>query len=163
MTRGPKRDQRRCSLALSGIAERVRGGAWLRVAAGVALMLLLGGPTPGAVGACGSDELSGFADIQSYCSEREQLICVRRELRKELTHGERDDCRRAAIAACMARSWAPSCHPTERKARACLNALRSLDTVQTPEDQIDECRTSSLCMLHPNTQAPPLGDAGVEQ
>jgi hypothetical protein len=124
-----------------------RGMAW-RALFGAGLILLLGGPTPGAVGSCGGDELGGEADVRAYCTEREQLICVRRSLRREITPGQSDDCRREAIQICKARAWAPACRPTERVARACLNALRSLDTVKTPEDRIKECRTSSLCSLH---------------
>ena len=94
------------------------------------------------------DDLDGFADIQRYCSQREQLVCVRRNLRKEITNGQRDDCRRAALKQCASRSWAPECHPTEREARACINALSDLDTLKTPEDEIHECSTKALCTLH---------------
>jgi hypothetical protein len=120
----------------------------VRAGFGVLLVLVLGGPTPGAVGSCGNDSLSGQADLQSYCSEREQLVCVRRNLRREITDGERDECRLAAIQQCASRSWAPECRPTERQARACLNALSALETVRTPENKIMECSTKALCTLH---------------
>jgi hypothetical protein len=136
-----------------------RKAVLVRAGFGVLLMLLLGGPTPGAVGSCGSDDLSGLADIQRYCAQREQLVCVRRNLRKEITNGERDDCRRAALKQCSSRSWAPECHPTEREARACLNALSDLDTVKTPEDEISECSTKALCTLNyqPHRGGPTAG------
>jgi hypothetical protein len=120
----------------------------VRAGFSVLLMLVLGGPTPGAVGSCGTDDLAGFADIQRYCAQREQLVCVRRNLRKEITNGQRDECRRAALKQCASRSWAPECHPTEREARACINALSDLDTLKTPEDKIHECSTKALCTLH---------------
>ena len=43
------------------------------------------------------------------------------------------------------RYWAPGCQPTERQARACLNALRSLDNLETKEDELDECDSEALC------------------
>jgi hypothetical protein len=123
------------------------------------LVLLLGGPTPGAVGSCtGEGKLDAFADLASFCKESEQLKCVRRALRKELTTQQRDDCRRAAITDCEQRSWAPGCHPTERQARACLNALRSLDTLSTKEKDIAECNQRALCTAQP---APRTVDAGA--
>jgi hypothetical protein len=124
-------------------------GAFQRIArralAGALLFVVLAGPTPGAVGSCGGDELDREADLDSYCAEREQLVCVRQALRREITSGQRDDCRRAAIAACRNRSWAPRCQPTERQTQACLNALRSLDTLNTPDDELEECQTDALC------------------
>ena len=116
-----------------------------RALAGVLLFLVLAGPTPGAVGSCGGDELDREADLDSYCAEREQLVCVRQALRREITSGQRDDCRRTAIVDCRNRSWAPRCQPTERQTQACLNALRSLDTLNTPDDELEECQTEALC------------------
>ena len=110
------------------------------------LFLVLGGPTPGAVGSCGSDELDRPADFQSYCLEREQLICVRRGMRREISIAEQHDCRWDAIDFCEAVSdWSPRCQPSERITRACLNALRSLDTLETPEDELEECDDEALC------------------
>ena len=94
---------------------------------GVALMLLLGGPTPGAVGSCGGDDLAGFADIQSYCSEREQLICVRRELRKEIDARRARRCRREAIKAVRGAfvGAVSASRPSARRARASTRCARS--------------------------------------
>jgi hypothetical protein len=126
-----------------------RRAPWLlRACFAVGLMALLGGPTPGAVGACGGDQLDEPADLQAYCTERDQLVCVRRSLRKELSYAERDDCRRLAIAQCPDRFWLPECQPTRRQARACLNALRSFDTLHTREDEIEECSPSRLCGIY---------------
>jgi hypothetical protein len=127
-----------------------------RVAACTLLFTLLCGPTPGAVGSCGSDELAREADLESYCAQREQLVCVRQSLRREITIVERDECRRQAIMDCHNRSWAPRCQPTERQTQACLNALSSTDTLNTPEDELEECQTKALCT------AEPRGDAGIE-
>lgn len=118
---------------------RARALGWLALAA------LISAPTPGAVGSCGSDDLSGRADLVAYCTEREELICVRRFERREITLPDRDDCRRAEIARCARRFWAPGCAPTEREARACLNALRSRATLHTPEDELEECQREALC------------------
>ena len=113
------------------------------------LALLISAPTPGAVGSCGSDELSGQADLVAYCTEREELICVRKYERRELSLGDREDCRRDEIARCKRRFWAPGCAPTKREANACLNALRSLDTLSTKEDQLEECQREALCTARP--------------
>lgn len=115
-------------------------------------------PTPGSVGACGGDDLSGAADFQSYCEQRGQLTCVRRYLRRELTERERDTCRWDAVDACARRSFPSDCHPTERQAQACLNALASFDTLQEKESDIAECRASALCEAPPPSAA--ADDAG---
>lgn len=109
------------------------------------IALLISAPTPGAVGSCGSDELSGQADLVAYCTEREELICVRRHERREISLIEQDKCRREQIARCSHRYWAPGCAPTKREANACLNALRSLDTLSTPESELEECQSEALC------------------
>jgi hypothetical protein len=129
-----------------------------RVGAAAALIALLAGPTPGAVGSCGGDDLDQTADLREYCQTRDELVCVRRSLRKEITHEERDDCRREAIARCQDRFWLPQCEPTRRQARACINALQSLDTLETPEDRITECSPSQLCGI-PVPDAPDEPDA----
>lgn len=120
-----------------------RAAGWLFVA------LLIAAPTPGAVGSCGSDELSGPAELVAYCTEREELICVRRHERREISLIERDKCRRDQIARCSHRYWAPGCAPTKREANACLNALRSLDTLSTKENEIEECQSEALCTARP--------------
>ena len=124
---------------------RLRVPTWRRSAFALLALFALSGPSPGAVGSCGGDELDTPADLQDDCRERDQLICVRRALRREISDAERDDCRREALVDCDHRSFAPGCEPTERQARACLNALRSLDTVDTPEEQLDECDRDALC------------------
>ncbi len=142
--------------------------ALARAAAAVALLLLLGGPTPGAIGSCsGEGKLEAPADLQTFCKLSEQYKCVRRALRKEISNQARDDCRRAAITQCGLRSWAPGCHPTQRQANACLNALRSLDTLSTKEADIAECNTGALCAakLKPSSSGGAAGagaDAGAD-
>jgi hypothetical protein len=127
-----------------------------RLAGWLLIALLIAAPTPGAVGSCGSDELSGPAELVAYCTEREELICVRRHERREISVVERDECRREEIARCSNRYWAPGCAPTKREANACLNALRSLDTLDTPESEIEECQSEALC----TARLP--ADAGVD-
>jgi hypothetical protein len=135
--------------------------AFLRAGFGLALVLLLAGPAPGAVGSCsGGANLDRIADLQSYCKEREQLVCVRRGLRKELSQAQTNDCRRTAIAQCELRSWSPGCQPTQRQTRACLNALRSTDTLHTSEDRIAECNAKALCTAQAEPDAG-TADAGV--
>jgi hypothetical protein len=108
---------------------------------------MLGGPTPGAVGSCGEED--EFVELVPYCEEREQLICYRQYLRDELAGGDRglEECRLDAIDACQNRRWAPGCRPTERQARACINALSAVDTLDTPVSEIEECGDQALCRV----------------
>ncbi len=118
-----------------------------RLIAAAFLLLFICGPAPGAVGSC--DEVRRLADPVPYCEEREQLICWRRYLRGELEGGESEvnECRVHAISRCQDRYWAPDCQPTERQTRACLNALRSYDTLDTPESEIEQCSVETLCRV----------------
>jgi hypothetical protein len=132
-----------------------------RFLACLALALLLGGPTPGAVGSCGEED--EFVELIPYCEEREQLICYRQYLRGELGSGDRgvEKCRRDAVEACRNRRWAPGCRPTERQARACINALEAVDTLDTPESEIDECSDQALCRVREEAPAG-AGEGGGE-
>jgi hypothetical protein len=123
--------------------------------------LLIAAPTPGAVGSCGGDELSEEADVIDYCQQREQLMCERRRRRGELTDDGAQVCRHQVIDLCAHRFWPSECRPTERVARACLNALRSLDTLNTKEADIDECKAESLCSIH--SSGPVSLDAGASE
>ena len=117
-----------------------------RVAFSALVLLTLSGPSPGAVGSCGGDELDEPADSRRYCRERDQLICVRRALRKEISDAERDECRRDALdrlRPSRVRARLRS-RPNARRAHA-SGALRSLDTLSTPEDQLEECDPEALC------------------
>lgn len=130
-------------------------------------MTLLVGPTPGAVGSCGGDDatLDEAADLPAYCREREELVCVRRQLRDELTGEERDDCRRSAIDRCAARFWPGACRPTRRQTEACLNALRLVNTLDTPVDELDACHVSALRCAGTEASSGPQSigaDGGVE-
>jgi len=114
----------------------------LRLPVGCGLgVLLLSATTPGAVGSCnGDDALSRTAEFHSYCEQREQLLCIRRFLREEITAEARDLCLWDALDACAQRAFPAGCEPTQREADACVRALSALDTVNTPDDQIDECQ-----------------------
>jgi hypothetical protein len=116
------------------------GLGWMAIAA----------PTPGAVGSCGGDDLAKPADFRSYCQQREQFICTRRFLRKEITEETRDICRWDALDACDRRTFPGDCAPSRRETEACLRALSSLDTVETPESEISECSRSALCKATPS-------------
>jgi hypothetical protein len=134
--------------------SRGLGSKWLLVAFVWAMLVA---PTPGAVGSCDDGDLEDPVDFSYYCRNREELACVRRFLRRELTEGERDGCRLDAVDACRRRAFPSDCRPSRRTAEACLNALRSLDTLETPEDELDECNTSALCRATPGE----LGDGGL--
>lgn len=125
-----------------------------------AIALLIAAPTPGAVGSCGGDELTGEADVVAYCQEREQLMCERRRRRGELTDDGAQVCRREVIDLCAHRFWPSECRPTERVARACLNALKALDTLHTKESEIVECKASSLCAARSEPRSLGAGEGG---
>ncbi len=131
-----------------------------RLVVGALMLLFLAGPTPGAVGSCGAEE--GFADLLSYCREKEELICWRRELRGEFGGDPQGvvDCRRQARRECEERFWPPDCRPTERQANACINALSSADTVETAESEIAECEREALCTVDPEDTAANESAAG---
>jgi hypothetical protein len=118
--------------------------------------LLICAPTPGAVGSCGADQLDNTADFSDYCQQREQLVCVRRYLRKEITEATRDECRWDAIDTCARSAFPSTCRPTQRQTGACLNALSSFDTLKTKEEDLPECKPKALCT------AATLIDAGLE-
>ncbi len=116
-----------------------------RLLVAIALLVLCTAPTPGATGGCGGDDLDDAADVRAYCSEREQLVCVRRYLRKEISARDRDSCRYDAVERCMSRTFPNECRPTQRVADACLNALASFDTLDRDEESIEECSARVLC------------------
>lgn|GEM_PF-3407627 len=125
------------------------GLGWMAIAA----------PTPGAVGSCGNDELSEAAKFSDYCEQREQLLCTRKFLRKEITAEARDLCRWDAIDACDRRSFPGDCRPSRRETEACLRALSSLDTLDTPESEIAECSRSALCKATPSEEEQEPGNS----
>lgn len=128
----------------------------LRVVLALGLVLLLGGPTPGAVGSCGDDS-APFADLRMYCETRELLSCERRRLRGEFETSPRDPqaekdafdgCLLDATLGCASRFWAPGCRPTTRQANACIAALQSYDTLDVEESELPECKVGALCTVN---------------
>jgi hypothetical protein len=120
--------------------------------------MMIAAPTPGAVGSCGRDELSEPADLMSYCQRREELICTRKFLRQEITAEARDICRWDAADACERRVFPSDCMPTRRETDACLRALASFDTLESPESELKECQREALCKANPSEQ--PAADSG---
>jgi hypothetical protein len=133
--------------------NRTKRMTWL-LAAG---WFLLSGTTPGAVGSCGDDKGTRPADFTSYCQQHDELICTRRFLRKEITSEAYDSCRWDAVDACARRAFPSGCNPTQREADACLRALASFDTLNTPDTEIAECQVKALCKATPSEQP----DAGI--
>lgn len=113
---------------------------------------LLVAPTPGAVGSCEEGDQNEPVEFTYYCRNREELACVRKFLRKEITERERDQCRWDAVDRCNRRDFPSTCHPTKRAADACLNALRSFDTLKTPENKLPECDSDALCRATPSEE-----------
>ncbi len=124
-----------------------RAGMVRRALVATSLLLLLGGPTPGAVGSCG-EESAPLVDLVDYCVDRELLSCRRRQLRGELNDDTYADCADDVVRViCPSRFWAPGCRPTTRQANACIEALRSYDTLQIEERDLPECKVSALCTI----------------
>jgi hypothetical protein len=119
---------------------------------------MLAAPSPGAVGSC--DKKDSPADLFAFCNAREELTCWRRGMRRELTEKAVNQCRIDASASCGKRVWAPECKPTQRVADACINALRAVDTVETREDKIPECKEKRLCTEQSSGDADSNGDSG---
>ncbi|HKU38063.1 MAG TPA: hypothetical protein VJR89_07950 [Polyangiales bacterium] len=109
-------------------------------------------PTPGAVGSCDEGDKNEPVEFSYYCRNREELACVRRFLRKEITERERDQCRWDAVDRCRRREFPSDCHPSTRAAEACLNALRSFDTLETKEKDLPECDSDALCRATPSEE-----------
>ena len=129
-------------------------------------VLLIAAPTPGAVGSCSStDDLDQPASLRDYCREREELVCVRGQMRREYTVADQDACRRDAIERCASRFWYESCEPTVRDTEACLTALRLVETLDSTVDDIDECNTDALSCVDTRAIEPVdyAADAGVTQ
>ena len=118
----------------------------------VGLAALLVGPTPGATGGCGADPLDGPADVIRYCMEKEELACERQRLRGDLEEEEANDCRRAVRLLCARRFWPADCRPTRRVAQGCLNALPAVETLHTPEDEIEECKADKFCSIRSSVE-----------
>ncbi len=111
---------------------------------GVLLVLLLGGPTPGAVGSCSdNDEVIGAVE---WCVEKEGWICERRGAQGTYDDDEVDACLRGVEPSCQGRTWPPDCVPlTRRVAQACIDALGSIDRLGTAEGDLEECKLETLC------------------
>lgn len=115
-----------------------------RMALGVLLILVLGGPAPGSVGSCSED--ATVADPVQFCVDRRSWSCQRREVRGELTEDERDACLAAVDAECAGTTWGSDCiPPTTRKTDACIGALSDGSRLSTPESELVECQLSTLC------------------
>ena len=133
----------------------------LRVLFALLLFVFLAGPTPGAIGSCDGEAGDEFADLTEYCLEKEKWICVRQFTRQQAAcedeenvarcridnNAQMQTCRYDSMDICNARSWASNCRPTVRQADACINALSSTQTLDTPVDEIKECDPKRLCTV----------------
>lgn len=116
-----------------------------RVLLGIVLVLLLGGPTPGAVGDCSDDE-GAFVPASDWCFEKEAWLCERRRAQGTYTDAERDNCLELLNTSCPGRTWPDGCTPpTEQTTRACIAALMSVDRLGEAEADIVECKSEIIC------------------
>lgn len=112
----------------------------------LALFIALGGPTPGSIGSC-SDEIT-VTDAQSFCIDTQALYCLRDFKAERISEDEYDACLADVAPACRGFTWNPeicSPPPTEQRATACIAALRSSERLETPNEEIIECRADILC------------------
>ena len=113
------------------------------------MALILAGPTPGNVGACG--ERSASSTAVDYCRERERRLCTRNRMLGELTTAEEEECRSEVDELCPDNLvWGCTPPPAEKRRNVCLDALLLPERRMLPVDEIPECR--NLC--------PELSDAG---
>jgi len=136
-----------------------------RVVVGVVLFLALGGPSPGAVGAC-EGEISTVEPVQ-FCVNRKVRECNRDLARgvlpaaptlctddpgtttvNEADPGDcaREYCRSLVSTACNGQTWdrcAPP--PSVATANACLSALEDVARVGEASSAIPECNPDVIC------------------
>lgn len=114
---------------------------------GAVLFVVLGGPAPGATGACG-EELEA-PDFLTYCYARKGYECDRARARGELDEPQWRTCRGAVPSMCDAGSWPGDCFPTSASTNACLNALTDIGRLTTPTNLLPECTTDAVCNTAP--------------
>lgn len=127
----------------------------LRVAAGVVLVLGLGGPSPGYLGGCGSGT-AGVDPVQ-FCVDKEVYVCARecgtgRYTPETCTGGPTVECGSDAYREmnirrrCAGATFLPGCSPTQAQAGACIAVLMDPGLLSTPSRDFAEC---NLCAAAP--------------
>lgn len=135
-----------------------------RVVVGVVLFLALGGPSPGAVGACDGD--ISTVDADQFCANRKARECNRGRARGELPAAPApctDDpvtpvnesevqvcawqyCLGRVPSDCTGQTWDRcATPPSVATANACLSALENPDRVGEPTNAIPECSVDVIC------------------
>lgn len=113
--------------------------ASLRVLAGIALVIVLGGPAPGSVGACGEEDVGVSAE--QWCRTKNTWICERRWARGEITDDEKAQCRADIPGICSGATWPADCvPPTRRETESCEAALGDPTRLDESPDSMPECR-----------------------
>lgn len=110
------------------------------------LFIALGGPTPGSIGSC-SDDIE-VTDAQSFCIDTQALYCLRDFEAERIDEAAYDECLADVAPNCRGFAWNPAVcpiPPTEQRANACIAALRSKERLETPNDEILECKSDLLC------------------
>ncbi len=123
---------------------------YLVLAAG--LFLLLGGPSPGAVGGCSEEDDS--ADAAEFCVERKAWECARARARGEIDAAGEQTCRGRINMQCAGAQWACEVPPSTRQTDACINALSDPSRLNESSASIREC---ALC----NSPVQPTTDGGM--
>lgn len=114
----------------------------LRFSLAISTFLVLGGPSPGAVGSCNDD--IPIADPVEFCIAKKKYTCVRDNYREELTTSY-EECIANADSSCAGATWDNCDPPNEIKADACIQALRSMSRIDEPTSAILECNAQILC------------------
>ena len=124
-------------------APRTRTFA-VRGALAACVFVLLGGPTPGSVGSC--SETSAYVDPVQFCKDRKFWSCQRQWVTGAINDDQLAVCLEPIEATCAGSTW-DACDPppTNRRGKACINALRDMDRVAIPEGDLSECQTAVLC------------------
>jgi hypothetical protein len=127
----------------------------LRLAAGVVILLALGGPTPGYIGSCDAGG-ARVADPAQFCVDKRSAECARDLSAMRITMEMYNACSATLLSECNGFNWAAGCSPSPETADACLAALRDPSRLGTLNSEIVECNAASLCGA-----APLVSDDGI--
>ncbi len=115
----------------------------LRLATGVVVFLMLGGPSPGYIGGC--NRTTTPPDPVQFCVNRTIFTCARDLGAGRITADEFSTCYDGAALSCAGRTWTGGCTPTPNVLSACLGALQDESRYATETASIVECLPQSIC------------------
>lgn len=116
----------------------------LRALALVVVALALGGPTPGYVGNCGTGTTQSVNRVQ-FCTDRKTWECARDFDAGRITGAQYNDCVGMIDSACQGFNFPDGCAPSQQLADACIAALQNRGRESELNDDVVECKSTTLC------------------